>query len=146
MTRTDTAVLYSPALLALAVELAGHPFDSASPLQAQARSRTCGSGLTFGCSVDGKGRIASLGMRVSACAVGQASAAIFAGGADGLSLEDIAAAYDDIARWLAGEGARPAWPRLDMLEPALPHPGRHEAILLPWKAAMDALSKDGGAG
>jgi hypothetical protein len=29
-----------------------------------------------------------------------------------------------------------------MLEPALPHSGRHEAILLPWRAALDALSKD----
>ena len=35
----------------------------------------------------------------------------------------------------------PDWPDLEMLAPALPYPGRHGAILLPWRAAADALSK-----
>ena len=70
--------LYSPALLGLAVELAEYPLKDDMALRGEARSRSCGSTLQLGCTTDDDGAIAELGMRVSACAVGQASAAIFA--------------------------------------------------------------------
>ena len=129
--------LYSPELLALAIELANTPYDKSLPLKGEARSRTCGSRIELSFAPD----FAALGMRVSACAVGQAAAAIFAGGAAGRDAGDIADARHAIADWLAGQGPIPDWPRIAMLEPALPHAGRHEAILLPWTAAIDALSK-----
>lgn len=132
--------LYSPALLGLAVELADYPLTEALALRGEARSRSCGSTLALGCTTDGEGALAQLGMRVSACAVGQASAAIFAReahGRDAASLERTLEGLDD---WLAGSAERPAWPGLEALDPALPHPGRHDAIRLPWRAALAALS------
>ncbi|MCH2487752.1 MAG: iron-sulfur cluster assembly scaffold protein [Erythrobacter sp.] len=140
MTRSATAALYSPAMLALAVELADHPLDETSAVQAQTRSRTCGSTVNLSVALDGDQCIGALGLRVSACAVGQAAAAIFARDAIGRDWTAIVAARRDIEDWLAGTGNRPDWSRLEMLDPALPHPGRHEAILLPWKAAEEALS------
>ena len=142
MTAPPRTTLYSPQLLALAVELADIPLDPHAPYSGEVRSRTCGSTLALGCTIDGAGAISAIGMKVSACAVGQAAAAIFAKSAVGRDCADLKAAERSIAAWLSCGGELPDWPRLAMLEPALPHIGRHEAILLPWRAALDALSKD----
>ena len=80
---TNPVVLYTPDVLALATSLAAWPMNAAMPLQATARSRACGSAVTLGLVLDEAGKIARLGMRVHACAIGQAAAAIFAGGAHG---------------------------------------------------------------
>jgi NifU-like protein involved in Fe-S cluster formation len=77
---------------------------------------------------------------VRACAVGQASAGIFARAAAGRSLPEIEAAHEGLIRWLAGAGDLPDWPGLDPLIAARDYPGRHGAIMLPWTAARDALS------
>ena len=79
-------------------------------------------------------------MQVSACAVGQSSAAILALGAGGAMPEQLLATQSAIAGWLAGEKPLPEWPEFDTLAPALPHTGRHGALLLPWNAAIQALS------
>jgi NifU-like protein involved in Fe-S cluster formation len=133
--------LYSPALLGLAVELAEYPLADDLALRGEARSRSCGSTLVLGCTTDDEGAIAELGMRVSACAVGQASAAIFAREAHGRDAASLERTLEGLDGWLAGSGERPDWPGLEALEPALPHAGRHEAIRLPWRAALAALSK-----
>lgn len=146
MTTASPTKLYTPELLALAVRLAGYPYNPALPLTGEARSRTCGSSLDVSFSTNGEGRIENLGMRVTACAVGQASAAIFAEGAGGSSADDIAAALNTIELWLAGKGGLPAWPGIATLIPARDHAGRHGAIVLPWKAAAAALCKAGQAG
>jgi len=83
-------------------------------------------------------------MKVQACAVGQAAAAVFADGASGRSAREISQTQADLSRWLAGEGKMPDWPGLSMIEPARAFPGRHGAIILPWRAAAGALSNNGG--
>ena len=127
-------------MLSLAVELADYPLDGVIGEPSQLRSRTCGSTILLTVSTDADDRIDALGLRVTACAVGQAAAAIFASAAIGRDGAGIVQARRGIASWLSGEGDRPDWPRLEMLDPALSHPGRHEAVLLPWKAAQAALS------
>jgi NifU-like protein involved in Fe-S cluster formation len=134
--------LYTPELLALAVSLAEYPADPTLPLHGQARSKTCGSTLAADVAVDDEGRIERLGLRVRACAVGQASAAIFARAAPGRSLPDIEAARAALIAWLAGTGNLPDWPGLAAIAPAREFPARHGAIMLPWTAARDALSSD----
>ena len=92
--------------------------------------------------LDGDGRIAQPGMMTSACAVGQAASAIFAAGARGRDRADIQRSADVIALWLARPDAPlPDWPGFAPLIPARAYPGRHGAIVLPWKAALDALCK-----
>jgi len=140
-TRASASALYSPALLGLAVELADYPLTAELALRGEARSRSCGSTLALGCTADTQGAIAAVGMRVSACAVGQAAAAIFAKEAHGRDADSLARSLAGVESWLAGSSGRPAWPGLEALDPALPHAGRHEAIRLPWKAALAALSK-----
>lgn len=145
MTAAGDGPLYTPELLALAVSLADYPLGDGLRLRGEAVSRTCGSTLTIGLACDDAGRIEQVGMQVSACAVGQASAAIFAQGARRATAADLAAAEDAIASWLAG-GERPDWPGIERIAAARPHPGRHGAILLPWRAARAALSKVTQAG
>ena len=133
-------VLYTPELLSLAVSLAATPFDPAMPFMGEARSRTCGSTLVMSLETDAAGAISRVGLRAAACAIGQSAAALFVAGAQGLSRADIAATFDDLSAWLAGSGPIPRWPGLEVLRPALEHPGRHGAILLAWEAALAALS------
>jgi NifU-like protein involved in Fe-S cluster formation len=133
------AKLYSPALLALATGLADYPLAPDLALRAEARSRSCGSVIVLGLATGERGEVARIGMQVSACAIGQASAMLLAQGAAGATPQAIAATGEGLARWLAGEGELPDWPGLGVLVPARAHPGRHEALLLPWKAAAMAL-------
>lgn len=140
MTGPQGSALYSPRLLALATSLADHPLDAALPLQSEARSRSCGSTVSFAASLDSGARIERFGLQATACAVGQASAALFAAHAAGRSLQDIERALATLEEWLEG-GAPPDWPGIEAIAPALPYPARHQAILLAWRAAREALCK-----
>ena len=56
-------------------------------------------------------------------------------------LSEIADTLASLNSWLSENGPLPSWPDLDKIEVAREFPGRHGAILLPWHAALDALSK-----
>jgi hypothetical protein len=116
--------LYTPKVLALATGLAAWPLSGDLPVQASARSKSCGSTLTLGLSTGADGRIARVGLRAQACAIGQA---------------DVGEARDRIANWLAGSAPMPDWPGLDSIAAAQGLPARHGAILLAWNAASEAL-------
>lgn len=136
---SGAAALYTPQVLALATGLALWPWDDALPLQGSARSQSCGSTLALGLATDAAGRIAQIGVRAQACAIGQAAAAIFAQSAVGKSPADIEAAAAGLSKWLGGGGPRPDWPGFELLEPARAYPARHGAIRLAWQAARELL-------
>lgn len=132
--------LYTPELLALTLKLAEFPLGESLPLEGAARSKSCGSTLTLRLALNEAGQVARLGLRAQACAVGQASAAIFAEAATGRDAAEIAAVANAMQLWIAGEGPAPAWPGIEMLEPARAYTARHGAMMLPWQAALAALS------
>lgn len=140
------AALYTPAVLSLAIALADYPLSPELQLRGSAVSRVCGSRIEFGCLMAPDGTLAQVGARVSACAIGQAAAAVFLQNAVGRNLAQIGMADEAIEAWLKEKGARPDWPGLVEIEPARAYPGRHAAILLPWRAATDALCKAESAG
>lgn len=144
--------LYTPEMLSAAVELAGWPLRDSFKYRGEARAPSCGSNLAIGFDCDERRAVTAIGLQARACAVGQASAAIFARHVKGLTLEDIARAHDDVVNWLShdndadeagGEAQNPLpnWPDFVLIAAAKDYPGRHGAILLPWKAAISALSK-----
>ncbi len=137
---SGTERLYTPELLSLAVHLAEYPWREDSPRTGDARSKSCGSTLSMGLETDLDGKISQLGMRVHACAVGQASAAIFAKEAAGRDKADIERTLEQMTGWLNGEGPVPEWPGIDAIDAARAYPARHGAMLLPWQAALAALS------
>ncbi len=138
--------LYTPEMLAAAVELARYPALADAPLHGSARSVTCGSTLELDILPDADGTIAKLGLRVRACAVGQASAAIFARHALGRSPAAIAAMRDQMLAWLDNDGPQPDWPDVALIAAARDFRGRHGAMLLPWTAAVEALSSTPASG
>jgi NifU-like protein involved in Fe-S cluster formation len=139
------AVLYTPEVLALATALAAYRLDDALVLRSEARSRSCGSTLTLGLALGADDRVERVGLRSQACAIGQASAAIFAQDAQGRSAAEIVATAEAVTRWLAGEGSLPDWPGLATIAAARDYPGRHGALMLPWTAALQLLStRDAG--
>lgn len=146
MTTRISSKLYSPAMLELATSLAGYPLTDELPLRAEARSRSCGSVIALGLAQDDFGLISQVGMKVSACAIGQASAALLAQSIRGSNPGSVQLTADGLASWLTGEGDLPQWPGIDLLAPARDHPGRHGALMLPWTAACIALSSDAAGG
>ncbi|WAT18359.1 iron-sulfur cluster assembly scaffold protein [Aurantiacibacter sp. MUD11] len=137
--------LYTPEMLAAAVELAKYPPVESAALHGAARSPACGSTLAVDLSLDAQQSIDRIGLKVRACAVGQAAAAVFARHAAGRSIAEVCQAHDALAAWLEGASDAPDWPDIDLIVPARDYRGRHGAMLLPWKAAMEALSSAAAA-
>lgn len=133
------APLYNTQILRLAAEIPFHERLADPAASVEKRSPVCGSRVTVDVDIDAEGRVAAVGMLVRACALGQASASLLGAHVVGRSAEEIAAARDGLAAWLAGErDGPPDWPGLEIFAPALPHRGRHAAIRLAFEAAADA--------
>ena len=135
----SAAKLYSSEVLGLATGLAAWPHNVDMPLQGKARSQSCGSTLVMSLSTDSDAAISQIGIAAQACAVGQASAALFAASAIGKSRGEIIAMAAAMERWLSSEGGMPEWPNISALAEAQNFPARHGAMMLPWRAALDAL-------
>lgn len=138
--------LYTTEMLAAAMELAIYPPLDEPALHGSARSESCGSSLGLSLAVDSKGCVERIGIRVHACAVGQASAAVFARHAKGRNAAQIEATRRELIAWLRGDGDAPEWPGLGLIAPAREYRGRHGAMLLPWNAAIAALSSVAASG
>lgn len=137
---SSTAALYTPEVLGLATGLARIPLLDDLPLRGSARAPVCGSTIELGLVRDGEGRIAQIGLKAHACAIGQAAAALFAEAAPGRTRAELAESLTSLEQWLGDPGAPlPDWPGLAAIAAARSYPARHGAILLPWKAALAAL-------
>ena len=134
-----SAPLYNQQILRLAASTPATRL-SAPMASIEKRSPVCGSRVTVDVDVDRDGRVAAIGMLVRACALGQASATLMAADAVGKSPAELAAARDALTAWLAGAGAMPDWPGIDIFTPALPHSARHASIRLAFEAVTEAAA------
>ena len=136
-----SAPLYTREILRLAASIPHlDPLESPSG-SAELRSPTCGSRMTVAVRMDG-GRVAALGQQVEACAFGQAAAALMGADAIGRSEAEVRSAVSGIEAWLGGDdSAAASWPRLATLDPARSRPGRHGAILLPFRTLLAAIGE-----
>ena len=133
--------LYSSDVLRLAANIPrigrlAHPHASARRV-----SRLCGSELELDLALDGA-RIGDLALRVKACALGQASAAILARHGVGATPDEIVATRDQLRAMLKQNGPAPRgrFAELAALEAAKSYPARHQSILLAFDAAVEALT------
>ena len=134
------APTYTTEILRLAASLEPPVAQPREDGAAELRSPTCGSTIRTVVMVDGEGRVEAIAQQVSACAFGQASAAILAQHAIGRDRAEVDVALAELGSWLAGERADPgSWPGLQALAPARSKRGRHGAILLPFRALAAAL-------
>lgn len=133
------APLYSIDILRLATESAEFPRLDTPHASVERRSATCGSRVLVDLAFDESGRVTRYGQEVRACALGQASATVFARGVVGRSRDDLVAARDALAEFLAGSRASlPDWPGIEVLERARGYSARHASIRLAFEAAAEA--------
>jgi NifU-like protein involved in Fe-S cluster formation len=134
-----SAPLYNTALLKLAATIPHTDRLTDPHATVEKRSPICGSRVTVDVKLDNDGRIAELGQLVRACALGQASASLMGAGAVGRSADELIAARDALAGWLAGTRDDPGgWPGIDVLAPARDYPARHASIRLAFEAVAEA--------
>lgn len=134
------APLYSLEILRLAADGATVTRLDRSDGQAERRTPVCGSRMVAQVRLDAGGRVAAYGHHVTACALGQASAALLAKSVVGQDRDAIAVARDTLSAWLVdGAAPPPVWPGVDALARARAYPARHAAILLPFDTAIAAI-------
>ncbi|HVX81687.1 MAG TPA: iron-sulfur cluster assembly scaffold protein [Devosiaceae bacterium] len=132
--------LYSEKIL----ELAANPPPAArlADPDASARrvSRICGSAIEVDVKVAG-GVITAYGHDVSACALGQTSAAIVAREIVGTSTAEFRRVRDEMTAMLKANGPPPSgkWADLGYLEPVREYRPRHASTLLVFDAVAEAL-------
>ena len=136
------APLYNERILRLTTEVPDRRL-TAPMATSEKRSPVCGSRVTVEVRMGADERVAALGLVVHACALGHASSALLGQHAIGQSADELAEARDAVAAWLAGSGAVPDWPGIDILTPALPHTARHPSIRLAFEAAAEAAALAG---
>jgi NifU-like protein involved in Fe-S cluster formation len=115
-----------------------------SDAQASARrvSRVCGSAIEVDLRV-ADGVIAGYGHEISACALGQTSAAIVAANIVGTPVAEFRRLREQMIAMLRSEGAPPAgkWDDLKYLQAVRAYRARHDSTLLVFEAVVEALDK-----
>ena len=132
--------LYTTEILRLAASLSDPRSLEREDGCAEVRSPTCGSRILLRVQLDEHRRVERLSMQVSACAFGQASAALVEHHSRGRTHQEISDAMLRLSHWLASDfESHDLWPGIAALEPARSRQGRHGAILLPFRALLAAI-------
>ncbi|WP_420144290.1 iron-sulfur cluster assembly scaffold protein [Sphingobium sp.] len=133
-----SAPLYNKDILRLATAIPHHHRLDQPQASVEKRSPTCGSRVTAD-AIMADGRLVEIGLDVKACALGQASAALMAGHAIGLTAGELADARDRLTAYLSGDSDDlDFWPGLGVLAPARGYPARHASIRLGFEAIAEA--------
>lgn len=135
------APLYNRDILRLAAQIPHLERIDGPHARVERRSAVCGSRVAVEVRLDQRGRIAELGQEVSACALGQASAALMGAHAVGRDAAELARGREQLAAFLSGGADYPgAWPGVEALMVAQAYPARHPSILLPFEAVAEAAA------
>ena len=134
--------LYSDKILDLAANAPQMPRLAAPHASARKVSRVCGSMIDVDIEVH-DGVITGYGHHVSACALGQTSAAVVAREIVGTPVAEFIGLRATMAQMLKAEGGVPGgkWSDLAYLEPVRDYPNRHASTLLVFDAVVAALEK-----
>lgn len=140
-----SGALYNRDIIRLAARLADYPMPEDPQARVERRTSVCGSRLALGIDLDAGGCVCRVGITPHLCALGQASAAIFASHCCGKSREELERARDAMKAWLADDTApTPDWPELDAVADARAAPSRHESVMLAFEAGAEAARRAGG--
>jgi len=134
--------LYSQKILDLAGNAVQPGRLEAADASARKVSRVCGSMIEVDVAVRG-GVITGYGHEISACALGQTSAAVVAREIVGTPAGEFRRLRAQMHAMLKDNGAPPAgkWDDLRFLEPVRDYPARHVSTLLVFDAVVEALEK-----
>ena len=133
--------LYSEKILELAANVLRRPRLTLPGASARRVSRVCGSVVEVDLTVR-NGVIAEYGQDVSACALGQTSAAVVAANIIGATPDEMRLVRTQMVAMLKAGGVPPTgerWADLRYLEPVRDYRPRHTSTLLVFDAVVDAL-------
>lgn len=138
--------LYSAKILNLVANMPRAGRLPAPDASAEKVAKLCGSKITVDVVLK-DGRVVDFAQDVSACALGQAAAAILGQNVIGAELSDIELARDSLAAMLKSNGSPPAgrFAELAVLEPVKDYPARHASTLLAFEATVEAVRQATGA-
>ena len=107
------------------------------------QSKLCGSKVHVDVNLDEEGKISDYGHQIEACLLGQASAALMARNAVGLTRADVASVRDKMNAMLKEDGPAPdgIWADLDVLYPVKDYKPRHTSMTLVFEATLEAMDK-----
>lgn len=104
-------------------------------------SKLCGSRVQVDVRLDDSGLISAYGHKVEACLLGQASCAVMARNAVGLSFKDVLAVRDQMTAMLKEGADAPdgIWSDLEVLYPVKDYKPRHTSMMLVFEAVIEAM-------
>lgn len=141
-TAMELSDLYSDRILHLVANAVQPARLSQPDASARKVSRVCGSMIDVDVVVR-DGIITGYGHEISACALGQSSAAVVAREIVGTEVGDFLAVRRTMHDMLSANGTPPSgkWADLQYLEPVRDYPNRHTSTLLVFDAIAVALEK-----
>ena len=131
--------LYNTDILTLSSSLKNAVLDQPDGT-ARKVSKLCGSWLEIDVAMDGEA-VSDIALRVQACALGQASAAILQANIKGATLSEITDARDALKAMLKENGEPPSgrFAQLKLLQSVKDYPARHQSTMLAFEAAVEAV-------
>ena len=138
----ELSELYSQRILDLAGNAPSMPRLADADASARKVSRVCGSAIEVDVVVR-DGVIVAYGHEISACALGQTSAAVVAREIVGTPINEFRELRDLMHAMLKEGGVPPSgkWSDLRYLEPVREYRARHVSTLLVFDAVVEALEK-----
>ena len=133
--------LYSIDVLSLAANCKHIGRLSAPDASARKVSKLCGSWIEVDVVLEA-GRVAEFAMRMQACALAQASAAILAEHIIGANLEELTQVRDALHAMLKENGPEPSgkFEQLKLLRGVAEYPARHTSTMLAFEAIVEAAA------
>ncbi len=134
--------LYHQAILATAAEATGRGTIDEADARVTLDNPLCGDRVRIDVSLEGS-RVSRLAHEVRGCLLCEAAASVIGAEAPGESLEDLRQVAAKVRAQLRGVAA-PAtlpWPALEMFAPVRGFKSRHDCVLLPFDALVQALAQ-----
>jgi len=131
--------LYNTDILTLSAGLRNERLD-APDASARKVSKLCGSWLEIDIKMVGD-KVTDTALRVQACALGQASAAVLKDAIIGATLPELLSAKEALRVMLKERGEPPMgrFEKLALLKGVKAYPARHTSTLLAFEAAVEAV-------
>ena len=131
--------LYNTEILSLSATLKNEALDDPHGTSRKV-SKLCGSWVEIDVNLT-DGRVSQAAIRLQACALGQASAAILKAQIIGANLQDLTQAHEALCAMLKDSAPPPRgrFARLELLAGVATYPARHDSTLLAFEAAIEAV-------
>lgn len=135
---------YHAAIMSAARRASGKGRLDAPDASATVDNPLCGDRVTIDLRRGG-GRVSEIAHVVRGCVLCEAAAAVLVEAGTGAAESELRAVPDRVRLMLEQDGPPPEgeWEKAGMFLPVRPHPSRHDCVLLPFQALLEALDGRG---